>query len=323
LKRILVLLYRQAMSSQTVLLRIGLLYVVAILSLCSASYAQSPNPAGTAPTAGPGGFEPGWTLGTRFEGSYSSDGSVYDLGTAIGRNFTRHFAADLGVPVYFIGTPTAIKQTNTGAVSGAGFGSVFADLRFNFPDQTLNYVSAIHLTAPTGDSKKGLSVGHATWNLANHIDHAFGDFSPFLDATVGNTLMDTRFFHRPFMTFGYNAAFDGGLEYDPGKFSFSVAAYDVAPWGNQTEISRVFRCGGPTCTSGGPSTNRGGYLNSHVSTGSADLVRDNGFNAGADFKPTSRLDLEFDFSRSIPLHLNVYSFGIGVDLSWLLHRSAR
>jgi len=55
--------------------------------------------------------------------------------------------------------------------------------------------------------------------------------------------MDTRFFHRPFITFGYNAQFEGGLEYDPGKFSFSVSAYDVAPWGNQTVISRVFRCG--------------------------------------------------------------------------------
>jgi len=30
------------------------------------------------------------------------------------------------------------------------------------------------------------------------------------------------------------------------------------------------------------------------------------------------LDLEFDFSRSVPLQLNSYSFGIGVDLSRLL-----
>jgi len=54
--------------------------------------------------------------------------------------------------------------------------------------------------------------------------------------------LDTKFFHRPFATYGYNAQFNGGIEYDPGKFSFSVAAYDVAPWGNQTVISRVFRC---------------------------------------------------------------------------------
>jgi hypothetical protein len=67
--------------------------------------------------------------------------------------------------------------------------------------------------------------------VANHFDHAFGDFSPFLDFGAGNSVMDTKFFHRPFITFGYNAQFNGGVEYDPGKFSFSASAYDVAPWG--------------------------------------------------------------------------------------------
>jgi len=55
-----------------------------------------------------------------------------------------------------------------------------------------------------------------------------------------------------------------------------------------------------------------------VSTGAADLVRDNGFNAGVDYKPVGYLDLEFDFSCSVPLQLNSYSLGMGVDLSWLL-----
>ena len=55
-----------------------------------------------------------------------------------------------------------------------------------------------------------------------------------------------------------------------------------------------------------------------VSAGAADLVRDNGFNAGVDYKPVGYLDLEFDLSRSVPPQLNSYSFGIGVDLSWLL-----
>jgi hypothetical protein len=49
------------------------------------------------------------------------------------------------------------------------------------------------------------------------------------------------------------------------------------------------------------------------------LVRDNGFNAGIDYKPVGYIDLEFDFSRSVPLQLNSYSFGIGFDLTWLLH----
>jgi hypothetical protein len=159
--------------------------------------------------------------------------------------------------------------------------------------------------------------------LANHFDHAFGDFSPFIDAGVGNTIMDTRFFHRPFITFGYNAQFNGGIEYDPGKFSFSAAAYDVAPWGNQTVTSRVFRCGSAAkCSAGGATNNRKSFTSSSVSTGGADLVRDNGLNGGVDYKPVGYLDLEFDFSRSVPLRLNSYSFGIAVDLSWRLRPRA-
>ena len=286
--------------------------------------AQAPTPAAT--TLGPedsGDFAPGWTLGTRFEGSSSNDGSVYDLSTALGYNFSRHFAGDFGVPVYFIGTPSSAKKNNPDAVSNVGIGAVFGDVRLNYPSDLLNYVSAVHLAVPTGDTKKGLSTGHVTWNLSNHIDHTIGDFSPFLNATVGNTVLDTHYFHRPYITFGYNAAFEGGLEYDPGKFSFSASAYDVAPWGDQTVISRVFRCSKNShCSSSGATSNRKNYLNASVSTGAADLVRDNGFNASADFKPTSHLDLEFDYSRSVPLDLNIFSFGVGVDLGWLVNRHA-
>jgi hypothetical protein len=283
--------------------------------------AQSPVPAATSLSdPSKGGFLPGWTLGVRFEGSSSSDGSVYDLGSAVGRNFTRHFGVDFGVPFYFIGTPSSIKKSNPNAVSGVGIGSFFSDLRFNYPDPFLNYASTVHLTAPTGDTEKGLSVGHATWNFSNHIDHAFGDFSPILNLGVGNTVLDTRYFHHPYMSFGYNAQSEAGLEYDPGKFSFSASAYDVAPWGNQTIYSRVFRCGGPSCSSG---SGRNGFKTSNVTSGGADLVRDNGWNAGIDYKPSPRIDLEFDYSRSVPLHLNNYSFGMGFDLSSLLNGNHR
>jgi hypothetical protein len=298
----------------------GSFCLLVVFSLCPTVFAQSPNTAASgAAKENPGGFTPGLTLGTRFEGSYSSDGAVYDLGSALGYNFSRHFGIDAGVPLYFVSTPSTIKKSNSGAVSGIGLGTFFTDLRLNYPNKSLNYSSAIHLTAPTGDTKKGFSTGHATWNFANHFDHAYGDFSPFLDLGAGNTVMDTRFFHRPFITFGYNAQFNGGIEYDPGKFSFSVSAYDVAPWGNQTVTSRVFRCGSAAkCSSGGATKNRKSFTTASVSTGAADLVRDNGYNAGIDYKPVGYLDLEFDYSRSVPLQLNSYSFGIGVDLSWLL-----
>ncbi len=190
--------------------------------------------------------------------------------------------------------------------------------------------------------KKGFSTGHATWNWANHIEHGWGNFTPFIDAGVGNTVPDTKSFHRPFMTFGYNLQFEAGTEVDAGPFSISGSAYDVAPWGTQTVVSRVFRCSGSVkCGATGTSTNRKGYLDASVQTGAASLARDNGFNASVEVKPmktidleyngfnasvevkpAKTIDLEFDYSRSVPLRLNTFSFGISVDLGAVLRRSS-
>jgi hypothetical protein len=293
------------------------------LSAARETWAQSPNAAASGAAKSDQGFYPGWTLGTRFEGSTSGDGSVYDLGFGGGYNFSHHFGVSLGVPYYFVGTPTAIKSKNPQAVSGSGLGNVGADLKWLFPGPTLKYASTVHLGAPTADMKKGFSTGHATWNWTNHIEHGWGNFTPFIDGGVGNTVPDTRYFRRPFMTFGYNAQFEAGTEADAGPVSLSASLYDVAPWGTQTVVSRVFRCGGSVkCAATGKSTNRKGYLDSSVQTGDASLARDNGFNASVELKPTKTVDLEFDYSRSVPLRLNTFSFGIALDLGAVLRRAS-
>ncbi|MCU1243161.1 MAG: hypothetical protein JWO71_3887 [Candidatus Acidoferrum typicum] len=285
--------------------------------------AQSPNAAASGAAKSDEGFYPGWSLGTRFEGSTSGDGSVYDLGFGAGYNFSHHFGVSLGIPYYFVGTPTVVKSKNPQAVSGSGLGNVGADLKWLFPGPTVNYASTIHLGAPSGDMKKGFSTGHATWNWTNHIEHGWGNFTPFIDGGVGNTVQDTRYFHRPFMTFGYTAQFEAGTAADVGPFSISASAYDVAPWGTQTVVSRVFRCSGNAkCGANAKSTNRKGYLDSSVQSGDASLARDNGFNASVEVKPAKTIDLEFDYSRSVPLRLSTFSFGIGLDLGAVLRRAS-
>jgi hypothetical protein len=297
-----------------------LLSLLLLFAWASAAQAQTPIPAATGSSAQPQeGFASGWGFGVKFEGSSSGDGTVTDLATGVGYNFSRHFGVDVGIPYYFVGTPSSVKQKNPSAVSGHGLGNIGADLKWNFPGHTLNYASSIHFGAPTGDTKKGFSTGHATWNWSNHFEHGLGNFTPYLDAGVGNTVTDTRFFHRPFTTFGYDAQFEGGMEFDAGPFSVTASAYDVAPWGSQTVISKVFRCSsGVKCSANGKSKNRRGYTLANVQAGSADLVRDNGFNFGAEVKPRPYLDLEIDYSRSVPLQLNSFSFGVSVEVSWLL-----
>lgn len=176
----------------------------------------------------------------------------------------------LRIPYYFVGTPTAVEAKDPQAVSGSGLGNVGADLKWFFPSPTVNYASTIHLGAHTGDVKKGFSTGHATGNWTNHLEHGWGNFTPFIDGGVGNTVQDTKYFHRPFMT----------------------------------------------------STNRKGYLDTSVQSGDASLARDNGFNASVEVKPVKAIDLEFDYSRSVPLRLNSFSFGISVDLGAMLRRAS-
>ena len=265
------------------------------------------------------GFYPGWTFGTSFEGSTSGDGSVYNLGTSAGYNFSHHFGVDLGVPYYFVGTPSAIKTKDPGAVSGNGLGNIGADLKWIFPGNALTYASTIHLAAPTGDTKKGFSTGHATWNLANHFEHGWGNFTPFIDGTVGNTIPQSKYFTKLYSSFGYNLAFEAGTEADAGPLSLSASAYDIAPWGPQTVISKVYRCtSGTKCSSTGTTTDRKSYLNTNVSTGGASLTRDNGFNFGVELKPTKTVDLQAGYSRSVPLRLNTFSFGISLDIAGAL-----
>jgi len=317
--------YRHYLNWLPCISRRTMLFLLLVLfAWTSATQAQTPGPAATGSTAkSQEGFTPGWGFGMKFEGSSSGDGTITDLATGVGYNFSHHFGVDLGVPYYFVGTPSAIKQKNPSAVSGTGLGNLGADLKCNYPGQALNYASTIHLGAPTGDKKKGFSVGHATWNWANHIEHGWGNFTPFIDAGAGNTLPDTKYFHRPYMTFGYNTQFAAGTEVDAGPISLSASAYDVAPWGNQTVYSRVFRCSsGVKCSATGTSTDRKGYLSSSVTSGAASLTRDNGFNASAEFKPVKTIDLEVDYSRSVPLRLNTFSFGISLDLSAMLRRGS-
>jgi hypothetical protein len=304
----------------------GRIFAIAVLICLYAadrSFAQTPNVAVSGAGKSEEGFYPAWNLGTRFEGSSSGDGSVYDLSFGGGYNFSRHFGVALGAPYYFVGTPAAVKTNNPQGTSGSGLGNIGADLKWFFPGADVNYASTIHFGAPTGDVKKGFSTGHATWNWANHLEHGWGNFTPFIDGGVGNTVADTRFFQRPFMTFGYNAQFEAGTEVDAGPLSISGSAYDVAPWGTQTEISRVFRCSGNgNCSSTGKSTDRKGYLDSSIQSGGASLVRDNGFNASVELKPAKAIDLEVDYSRSVPLRLNTFSFGVSVDVGAMLRRVA-
>ncbi len=158
------------------------------------------------------------------------------LASTTGYNFSSHFGLLAGIPVYFIRD----SSSTPGATSSDGIGDVYAGLRFSFANPIVNYRTTLVATAPTGDTAKGLSTGHATFDWTNHFDRRFGRWVPFANLGLANSVPDTLFYQRQYTSYGYVAHFQAGTSLRIMRPLSAVAsAYDIEPWGTQTVISRI------------------------------------------------------------------------------------
>lgn len=279
--------------------------------------AQAPSPAGSGPAAKKDQEEGrGFTLYEFFGGSSNNEGQVMDLTTTAGYTFNRYFSVDLGVPIYFVRAKTSTGTTAT----NNGIGDIFTDFRLTLRNPVVNYASTLTLAAPSGDTQKGRSTGRVTYDWNNQFSRGFGRWVPFANLGVGNSLYNTNFFTRPFLTLGNVAHFEAGMWYRLARgVNVGASAYDVAPWGQQKVFSRIV-----TKSSGGPvgaASHGRVFENSPETTGGADLVRDNGFTAGLAVSPARFLDLGLMYSRSMHFRLDTISFGLGINLTPLFHRA--
>ena len=251
----------------------------------------------------------GVTATVELDGSLGSSGNVYELDSSLGYSFGGHFAMDLGVPFYFAQTPTSASQ------QGSIFhqiGDPALGLHFKFPNPSLSYGTNLTGVFPTANTRHGFSTGRVTYDWSNHFDHAFSWLTPFVDAGLANSIMDSRLYHRPYTTLGYNAHFAAGANKDLWKFfTAGASAYAVLPWGPQKIYSRVL---------GLQSTrNAGGhgrvFETSAVTSGGASIDRDNGYSATLEASPSPYLDLGIGYSRCVRYALNTVWFSVGVNLA--------
>lgn len=273
-----------------------LVAVVSPFLLALSAAAQAP-PQGTTKID-----QEGFTWTETFEGSGNTDGFITDLNSTLGYSFGRHFAVDMGVP-YFFFEPSTSK---TGTSSASGLGNPYLGLRYSAKGSVLEFSTSLNGAIPTASTPKGLSTGHVTVDWSNHFAHGFDPLTPFVDLGLGNSIPDTRFLHRPYISYGDVAHFEGGAELDLGdRFSVTASGYYILPWGPQ----QVFLRG--TKSSSGPTT------------GGVSLTRDDGINLGFDYNLTRSLDLSAGYSRSVYSALDTYSFGIGVNIASLLKSHSR
>jgi hypothetical protein len=264
----------------------------------------------------PAGKDKGLVLYEDFEGSSNSDGQVMAFSSSATYHLNSHYSAGVGIPIYF----DRASSSNTGTTSSSGIGNAFFMLRAAWKHPVVNYGTSLLATVPTGDSNKGLSTGHATFDWDNRFDRDISRFTPFIDMGLANSITDTRFFKRPFVSYGDLAHFEAGTDVDLShSLSLTLSAYDIAPWGAQTVTSRLIARG----AAGNPGSVKHGRIfeNSHQTVGTATLTRDDGYTASLSFSPKPYLDLSAGYSRSVDFALNTVSFGIGVNLSSLFGKT--
>jgi len=199
-------------------------------------------------------------------------------------------------------------------MSSHGVGDAFGQFLISFKNPVVNYGSSFTFELPTGDSSKGLSTGRVTFDWSNAFAREFGRWTPYVNLGAGNSLMDTKYWHRPFLTLGDVAHFEAGTALDlGGSLTLTASAYDIDPWGPQKVYSRtVTKSGG----GGGGSTKHGRVFQSNaLTTGNASIDRDNGYNADLDFNPLKYVDFDLAYSHSMHYQLDTVSFGITLNLT--------
>jgi len=263
--------------------------------LTVSSPAQAVPPVAAKTTADEKGFT--WT--ETYEGSGNTDGFITDINSTVGYIFDEHFSMDFGVPYLFI-RPSSSK---TGTTSVAGMGNPYVGLRYSRKGPSLDFSTSLNGAVPAASSAKGLSTGRVTFDFDNHFGHEFGLFTPFFDVGLANSVPDTRFLHRPYISLGKLAHFEGGSELDLGdKFSVSASGYYILPWGPQ----QVFVRGKKSS----PGSTKGG----------ASLTRDDGVNLGFDYNLSRFVDLSAGYSHSAYSVLNTVSFGVELNVASSLRK---
>jgi hypothetical protein len=291
-------------------------FVIALLASGASLFAQSPAPPAqnshTQLEAQKGitGFE-------SFQGTINSDSRVYKIDSNLGWDFNKHFGVFAGVPVYFASVPsntttTGTTTTTTPSSTNSGLGNVYLGFVMRAPNPTLDYASAVTVSAPTGSTANGFSTGRAGVDWTNRFEHSFERLTPFFEGGLSNTVPDSAFFTRPFTSLGAISHLEEGAEYQLVKhFYAGGSGYQIVPFGSQKVFSKI----------SGKGKGKNPFDNATVSTGN-DLTRENGFNTWVAIEPSSVVRLELGYTRSMTFDLSSFAFNLRMNVGKLL-RSRR
>jgi hypothetical protein len=265
--------------------------------------------------------EQGPTFYEEYRGSINTFGQTTVLDLSGGYNFNEHFGLDVGLPVHFLDRngQSALPFAAIPQGWNNGIGDAYLNLRFNDPNDLVNYTSQARVFAPTGSFDRGYSTGRLTVNWDNHVDRTFGPFTPFADASYGNTLGDRNYFVRPFDTLGQVFQLQGGSSVKVAPRTFVGGSwYHVYPVGTQKIYSQLLtRANGVTLV---PVIDSRYFASRFETVGPSSILRDNGFAGWVGVKTAHNTDFEVGYSRSIQYALDSLTFRIGFNAGSLVKR---
>lgn len=264
----------------------------------------------------------GLNFSARIVGSANEAGTVMRIDPIAGYVFNRYFSVEGGVPLYIVRPSESVRQT-TGAGPVNGIGNVFGTLRLTLAaEDGPQLLSALTVSAPTGDVGRGLGTGRTVVDWTNFVSGNVGRLRPFGSLGFANAVSDTAFFVRPFFTHGAITHLEGGADYLVGdRWAVGGSAYRIIPRGDQTVVSRVHPATLRVPPNGPPFIRARPFLDSQQQTGDAALVRDHGLSAWWQLWPTRGTSLQLGFSRSMEYRMNTFFFGVGIHFGSLIKRT--
>jgi hypothetical protein len=264
--------------------------------------------------------EQGLTFYEEYRGSVNTFGQTTVLDLSGGYNFNEHFGVDAGLPVHFLN-----REGQNASFGGLpqgwnnGFGDAYLNLRFNAPNDWVNFSSQARAFVPTGSFDRGYSTGRLTVDWNNHFDRAFGPATPFADVSYGNTLGDRNYLVRPFDTLGQVFQLQGGSSVRVAPRTFVGGSwYHVFPVGSQKIYSElVTRANGFAPV---PVVDSRFFESRFETVGRSSILRDNGFAGWVGVKTTHNTDFEVGYARSTQYALDSLTFRIGFNAGSLVKR---
>ena len=263
----------------------------------------------------------GPTAFLQFQGSSSPQGLVLAAIPDVGFQFTRHFAGDIGVPIYFVRSPFSLVTTKDWVWTSI-MGSPYIDVRYTTTHNGTNITSILTGTIPATDSRRTFTTGRGGVDWFNHFDRRFKGLTPFFNLGAANGTMDRYIMPRPhslarpYYSLGFISDFEGGTSFEILRgFKVGGSAYVLVPGGPQKVYSRLVA---PLSPMFGSSDHNRYFYSAFETIGPSRIARDNGYSAWVEVTRLHNVSVQLGFTRSVHYDTNAITLMVNFNGTSLL-----